>query len=261
MQSRSRFTSRSQIFEGQTLDFSRRAELSEWMDEPCSYEEFRACLRDLAAVNRLTFAYRPTRVWLDRLVARVGRGAFEQRPLHIVDIGSGQGDMLRYLARWARRRLIPVRLTGVDLNPYAARAASAFNASGVSMEWVTGDAFCFSAPEGIDVVISSLFTHHLPDAEIGRFLRWMEAEARLGWFINDLHRGRAAYELFRLLAHAARWHSFVQHDGPVSIRRSFRRADWVRYLAAAGLGDAAVSSSPVVIEEFRPARLCVGRLK
>ena len=40
----------------------------------------------------------------------------------------------------------------------------------------------------IDFVVSSLFTHHLSDAMIVRFLRWMEATARRGWLIYDLQR-------------------------------------------------------------------------
>ena len=44
------------------LDFRRRAEpaqLPELMDEPCSRDELRACLRDLEKVNRWFRAYRP----------------------------------------------------------------------------------------------------------------------------------------------------------------------------------------------------------
>jgi SAM-dependent methyltransferase len=236
------------------VDFSTRAQLSEWMDEPCSFEEFEACLRDLAVVNRLTLSYRPTRIWLDGLVGRLS--GLKAGPLHIVDVGCGQGDMLRHLARWARRRSIPLRLTGIDLNPYAARAALAIASPDAPIEWITGDAFSYAPTGGIDVVISSLFTHHLVDGEIVRFLAWMEGAARCGWFINDLHRAALPCQLFRLLAWAARWHPFVQHDGPVSFRRSFRQEDWERYLSQAGIDVASVE-----IEEFRPARLCVGRLR
>ena len=48
----------------ETLDFSRRAQLTELMDEPCSYAELRDCLRDLTHVNRTVFSYAPTLEWL-----------------------------------------------------------------------------------------------------------------------------------------------------------------------------------------------------
>ena len=226
------------------------------MDEPCTYEEFRACLRDLAQVNRVTFAYRPTRVWLERLVAGISSASTQQQPLHIVDVGCGQGDMLRYLTMWACQAGMAVKLTGIDLNPFAARAAREIRAGASEIEWLTSDAFSYAPPDGIDVVISSLFTHHLPDAEIVRFLTWMERVARRGWFINDLHRGAPPYYLFTVLSRIAGWHRFVRHDGPVSIRRSFSYADWQTYAAEAGL-----DLSTLTIETFRPARLCVGRIK
>ena len=105
----------------------------------------------------------------------------------------------------------------------------------------------------IDVVISSLFTHHLSDAEIVSFLQWMEHVAVRGWFINDLRRGRNPYYGFKLLANAMRWHRFVRHDGPVSIRRSFTPQDWLRYMNEAGIA----SSNTVNIFDAWPGRLCV----
>ena len=106
------------------------------------------------------------------------------------------------------RRGVEVRLVGVDLNPYAARAAKEWGGDD-GIEWVTGDAF--SIPGDVDVVVSSLFTHHLEGPEVVRFLRWMEATARRGWFVNDLCREAAPYYAFGLLAKAAGWHRFVQH--------------------------------------------------
>ena len=50
--------------------------LTEWMDEPCTYEDWRACIKDLAQVNRITLAHRPTLQWLNRLVAASPAGAF-----------------------------------------------------------------------------------------------------------------------------------------------------------------------------------------
>ena len=232
------------------MTFEKRAYLSEMMDGPCTYEEFRACLRDLSQVNRMTGSYRPTLQWLRR-VARPGSA-----PFHIVDVGCGGGDMLREVERWARREGVAVRLTGIDLNPYAARAAREFTPQDSEVEWVTGDAFSYRTDIPVDVVVSSLFTHHLPDTEIVRFVRWMEAVTARGWFINDLHRERVPYFGFQALAAVMRWHHFVRNDGPVSIRRAFRIEDWQGYVSAAG-----VSADAVQVTPFRPARLCVSRVK
>ena len=232
------------------VDFSRRAHLSEWMDEPCDYSEFRDCLRDLEKVNRVVGAYRPTLKWLEQF-ASPGR-----EPLRIVDVGCGGGDMLRQIEAWAAKRGIAVQLTGIDLNPYAARAAREFTNHGSSIQWVTGDAFSYNPAAPVSIVLSSLFTHHLADAEIVRFLMWMERVAEHGWFINDLHRKKNPYHGFAALAWMMRWHRFVRHDGPVSIRRSFLCEDWEGYCASAGL-----RREDVRIEEVRPARLCVARMK
>jgi SAM-dependent methyltransferase len=232
------------------MDFTSRAHLSEWMDEPCSYADFRECLHDLAKVNRLTFAYRPTLLWLQSVLPTASN------PVHIVDVGCGGGDMLRQIERWARSRNIAVRLTGIDLNPYAARAAREMTSASSAIEWRTGDAFSYQPDEPIDYVVSSLFTHHLPDDEIVRFLAWMERVTTRGWFVNDLHRERLPYFGFELLAKAMRWHRFVQHDGPISIRRAFRHKDWETYLTLAGL-----PADAVELLTFRPARLCVARVK
>ena len=234
------------------VDLSRRAmpsELPEWMDEPCSYEEFRECLVDLGQVNRLTLSYRPTLAFLEGLVA-----ARPKQGLRIVDVGSGGGDMLRCVERWAKRRGVDVALTGIDLNPHAARAAREFTPATSAIEWITGDAFAHTEP--VDVVLSSLFTHHLEEREIVRFLAWSEAVARRGWFVNDLCREETPYKLFGWMAKAMRWHRFVQHDGPVSFRRSFREEDWKRMLSEAGITVAGVK-----LARWTPGRLCVERQK
>lgn len=222
------------------------------MDEPCSYDDLRTCLRDIARVNRLTFAHRPTLAWLDQ-VAATSRAL---RPLRIVDVGCGNGDTLRLIEDWAARRRIEVRLSGIDLNPDAIRAALEATEVDRRIEWRVGDALCGAMDGETDIVICSLLTHHLDDGQIVQFLRWMEEVAQLGWFVNDLHRRPVPYYLFRVLARCARWHRFVKHDGPVSIRRSFVVEDWHTLCAAAGLSGESVS-----IRECRPARLCVGRLK
>jgi hypothetical protein len=219
------------------------------MDEPCTYEDFRQCLSDLGQVNRLTLSYRPTLAFLDAVAA-----AKPGQALRIVDVGSGAGDMLRRVERWAVRRGIRVTLTGIDLNPYAARVALEVMPASSAIQWITGDAFIYAEP--VDVVLSSLFTHHLDEHEIVRFLGWSESVARFGWFVNDLCREVVPYRLFGLLAKAMRWHRFVQHDGPVSFRRSFREDDWERMLC-----EARIPVADVRLARWTPGRLCVERLK
>jgi len=231
------------------VDFSRRAsprDLPELMDGDCSYGDFRDCLSSLETVNRWLLGYRPTLSWLEGLLSR------SSGPIHIVDVGSGGGDYLRQIARWARRRGIAVQLTGIDLNPYAAKAAEESTPKELGIGWVTGDAMLYRPQKPVDIVVSSLMAHHLENEEIVALLRWMEETARVGWFINDLERGEWSSRLFALV----RWHPMVRHDGPVSFRRAFRKEDWVRLLAAAE-----VPQDAVTVEKWRPGRLCVGRWK
>ena len=231
------------------IDFSRRAsprELPELMDGDCSYEDFRDCLSSLGKVNRWLLGYRPTLAWLERLPLGL------RDPIHIVDVGSGGGDLLRQIAGWARRRGIAVQLTGIDLNPYAARAAAESTPKELGITWVTGDAMVYRPEKPIDIVVSSLLAHHLENEEIVALLRWMEATVKVGWFINDLERSEWTSRMFGWV----RWHWLVRHDGPVSFRRAFRKEDWVRLLAAAEIPEEAVT-----VKHWRPGRLCVGRRK
>jgi 2-polyprenyl-3-methyl-5-hydroxy-6-metoxy-1,4-benzoquinol methylase len=231
------------------IDFSRRVsprELPELMDGECSYEDFRDCLRSLEKVNRWLLGYRPTLAWLERLPHGL------RETMHIVDVGSGGGDLLRQIAGWARRRGLVVQLTGIDLNPYAARAAAESTPKELGITWVTGDAMIHRPELRMDIVVSSLMAHHLEDEEIIALLQWMEATAEVGWFVNDLERAKWSSRMFGWV----RWRPFVRHDGPVSFRRAFRKEDWIRLLTAADLPREAVT-----VERWRPGRLCVGRWK
>ena len=239
------------------IDFRRRVpprDLPELMDGDCSYEDFRGCLGNLEQVNRWLLGYRPTLTWLTRLMARLPRGLPDA--VHIVDVGSGGGDLLRQIAGWARRHNFAVQLTGIDLNPYAARAAAEFTPKELGIAWVTGDALEYRPNKPADIVVSSLMAHHLEDEEIIALLRWMESTAQAGWFINDLERSEWSCRVFGWVAEVVGWHRFVRHYGPVSFRRAFLKEDWLRLLAKAG-----VPREAATVEHWWPGRLCVGRWK
>lgn len=229
-------------------DFSRRSDQAEWMDGDCDFATFRDTLSDLAKVNVLTLAHRPTLAFLEAL-RRHGRLDLG-RPLVIVDAGSGYGDLLAAVGRWADRHGVAVRLVGVDLNPWAARTAAERWPGPRTAQWVTADIFTYEGP--CDVAVSSLFTHHLSDGQAARFLAWMDRRATVGWFVNDLHRLPLPYFGFSLLARLMRRHPYVRHDGPVSIARAFRPADWRALARRAGLADGRVR----IARRF-PYRLCV----
>jgi SAM-dependent methyltransferase len=234
-------------------DFTRRASIVERMDEPCSRDDLRACLRDISRTNRWTLAYRPVLAWLDGLAPSLIK---MDGPIRILDVGSGYGDGLRRVERWARERGIDVELRGLDLNPDATAIAVEATPADSRIEWVTADVLSYAPEKRPHLVFSSLFTHHLSDAEIVRFLRWMKQNALLGWFINDLSRAAVPYHFFRIASKLVGLHPFVQFDGPASILKAFVAADWHRLCAAAGLGVGDYALRPL-----RPARLCVERTR
>lgn len=234
-------------------DLSRRSTAAELMDtETVPFEEFQECLRHLERINICTLAYRPTFAWLDRLVKRRGADV----PLSVLDVGYGHGDMLRRIAAWARRRGLAVRLAGVDLNPWSARAAEAATSPGLPVRYHVGDVFDWPDGEPVDVVISSLFAHHLPDRELVRFLRWMDGRARAGWFVNDLHRHALPYGVVRAAAGLLPVNRMVRHDAPLSVARAFTRQDWEGLIARGGL-----DPERVRVEWFFPFRYGVGAMR
>jgi SAM-dependent methyltransferase len=227
--------------------FRARADLAELIDDPAlPAADYAAAMADLARVNRLLLASRPTFAFLKR--ATEGRRVFS-----LLDVGSGHGDYLRAIAGWARRRGLEARLTGIDLSPAATAAARAATAGDLGIDFVTGDVFDYRPAEPPDLIVSALFTHHLPDALVERFLAWMERTARTGWHVNDLHRHPLAWAGFKALGAVMRWHPIVRHDGAVSVRRAFTRADWQARLTAAGV-EAEIRWRPMF-------RYCVERLR
>jgi SAM-dependent methyltransferase len=224
----------------------------EQMDgDDLSPETFAAVVADLAQVNTLTLARPPTLGFVTRALS----GLPADTPVTILDVGFGDGDMLRALARKLRKRR-GLRLIGYDINPRSAPAAGARTPDDLPIDYVTGDAFAIDPAVRIDIIVSSLVTHHMTDDEIVRFLSWMEARAMRGWFVNDLHRHAIARHGFRLLSWAARWHPIVRHDGALSVARSFTRADWARLIARAGLDPATIR-----LRWHLPFRWCLGRLR
>lgn len=215
----------------------------EMMDEPgMDLATYRAVLQDLARVNRTTLAYAPTLAFLER--ALEGCESFR-----LLDVGFGDGDMLREIAAWAKRKGKTAYLVGVDLNPKSKTVARESTPGDLPIEYWTGD-YAEVIARDFDVVISSLVAHHMTHDELIAFLTGMDVHAKRGWFINDLHRHGFAHFAYPLLAQLAGWHPIVRHDGHMSIARSYRPVEWQPILAEAGIKDARV-------RRVFPFRLCV----
>jgi len=229
------------------MTLAQRAHAEELMDaDDLPLETYAKVVADLAKVNAVTMAARPTLAFLDRI-------APDDRALRILDVGFGDGDMLRRIRRWADKRGRAVDLVGVDLNPRSEVAATRHTPEALRIDYMTGD-YANLAGERWDVVISSLVAHHMSHAQLIAFLRFMEAEAQRGWFVNDLHRHGFAYRGYPLLARIAGWHRIVRLDGTLSIARSYRPDEWPPLLAEAGIDQARV-------RRVFPFRLCVERLR
>ncbi|PTW46942.1 methyltransferase family protein [Sphingomonas faeni] len=226
------------------MSLAVRSQAEELMDaDDLDAATYADVVGDLATVNTVTMARRPTLGFLARATA--GRKSFR-----LLDVGFGDGDMLRRIASWAKAKGIEAELVGVDLNPRSEQAA---RAHGGDIRYVTGD-YADLAHEPWDVIVSSLVAHHMSHDQLIAFLRFMEGHASAGWFVNDLHRHGFAHWGFPVLATIARWHPIVRHDGTLSIARSYRPDEWPPLLAEAGITEAKV-------RRVFPFRLCVERLR
>jgi 2-polyprenyl-3-methyl-5-hydroxy-6-metoxy-1,4-benzoquinol methylase len=225
-----------------------RSRQDEQMDSPgLDPAIYARVLHDLARVNRWTFTAHPVLAYMKRAVG-------EARHFRLMDVGFGDGDILRAIARWAKRRGLAAELVGVDLNEKSVAAAREATPSDLAIDYRAGDYLDQGGP--FDFVISSQVTHHMTDDQLMTFLRYMEAEAQRGWLICDLHRHGFAYWGFPLLARLLFVHRIVREDGQLSIARSFRPAEWRALLAEAGIPADTVS----IVRRF-PFRLCVERVR
>lgn len=187
-------------------------------------------LADLAAVNRLTLTHRPVLQFLRQSWSRLPAGT----AVSVLDVGCGQGDLLRAIWQLGRQQGRALRLTGLDLQPGSTQAARAATPPTMDIEFVTADLFAYR-PRNVDYIVSSQLAHHLDDERIVEFMAWMQRHARRGWCIADLRRHWLPYLAFPWLARAARWHRIVRIDGTRSVARACTPQEWQQLIARAGV--------------------------
>jgi len=184
-------------------------------------------LRNIARANRWFGGSAAVRHGLDRVL----RGASPGRPLTLLDLGTGAGDLPRQAVRWARRRGYTLRPVGLELNRTAA-----------VMAWRAGVpcvVACAGAPpmreKSVDIVLVSQVAHHLTRDSAVRLFRTCDALARVAVVIADLRRGRMAPIAFWVGARALRFDRSTVADGITSIRRGYTPGELRALLASAGV--------------------------
>lgn len=225
-------------------NLSQRSTRPEFMDtQSVSFAEFHDCLRTLRIINTFTLAYRPTLRWFERMMAGAGS------PISVLDIGCGGGDMLRQIWKWARERNLDVELVGIDLNPYSKKSAEQVTPTDAPIRFETANLFSLDPGRRADFIVSSLFTHHLTDRELIRFIQWMDRHATRGWFINDLHRHPLPYFFIQYAVRMLFSNRMIRHDAPVSVARAFTASEWRQLLVQSG-----IPAERTSIEWFFPFR-------
>jgi SAM-dependent methyltransferase len=205
----------------------QRQRQPEIMDQPGLSPERHAGA--LAGLARLNFWSRSAGIVWPALAAAARRQA--PRPLRVLDIATGGGDVPVRLARRALRAGVALDLEGCDVSSVAlACARQRAERAGLPVRFFVHDALGGPLPSGYDAVMCSLFLHHLDDADAGTLLGRMAAAAPLV-LVNDLERGLTELTLTYLATRLLSRSDVVHTDGPLSVRAAFTLPE-IRALAA-----------------------------
>ena len=165
----------------------------------------------------------------------------QRKPVRILDIACGAGDTLVWLGRFAKRSGIEVDLAGCDVRPLAVDYARDCAArSRLTASFFTLDALRDPIPDDFDVLLSSLFLHHLDEDDAVSFLRRAGSATRGLLLIQDLVRSRAGYLLAAAGIPLLLCNDVCRKDGPASVEGAFSITEARALAAQAGLEGARV---------------------
>jgi SAM-dependent methyltransferase len=214
--------------------FDQRAELPELMDDLAADPALtRQSLNELAFLNNWFGGYPIVLGALNGLLPQLRA---LNRPVRLLDLACGSGDVLRVIAQWAKRKNLPLEATGIDLNPVMVDYARQLTPNLPEVRFEVGSIW----DEGLrgkapDIVLSSQFCHHLPNAELVRFLAWIHQLAGVAVVVSDLHRHPLAFHFIKLTTRLFSKSIQVQYDAPLSVLSGMQRGEWKDALAAAGI--------------------------
>jgi ubiquinone/menaquinone biosynthesis C-methylase UbiE len=221
----------------------RRSEAAELLDqEGHDPGDLAANLRDIRAVNRLAGGAATVLRHLPALAGRVPRG----RPVELLDLATGSGDIPLAVHQWAARNGRSIRLTVSDLSPPILAAARRTLAGIPDVTFMACDARAVPLADGaFDIALCSLALHHFAPGDAVRVLREMNRLSRVGFIVNDIRRCVPGYLAAWAASRVATRNRLTRHDMPLSVRRAYTPRELRGLLLEAGIGDAKVTTHPL----------------
>lgn len=152
------------------------------------------------------------------------------REIKIVDVGCGNGDMLRYIANYGNKKNYNFKLIGIDANKFTIQCAEDLSKNYENISYSCFDIFSKQFSElKYDIVLSTLTLHHFKNKDILKLMGVFNENSNIGIVINDLQRSKIAYRLFQLVCFIFRLNKMPKQDGLVSILRGFKKQDLVNF--------------------------------
>ena len=204
------------------VDTSHRSSEMEIMDDfTMEGSLFRDTLDKLEIINRFLGGNSVTINGLKNLL----KNQSKNKTITIVDLGCGNGDILRDVAKFGRKNNYSFNLIGIDANLAAIEYAKELSKEYSELSFKTIDILSEDfKKQSYDVVLCTLFLHHFKNEELISFLKTTTNKATIGVVVNDLHRHKLAYYLFKLIGFFIK-NKMVRQDGLTSVLRAFKRED------------------------------------
>lgn len=207
-------------------DLSTRSNQAELMDDfHEDVENLRIVFQDINRVNRILGGNHITVKAVAEMIAKNPQESYT-----ILDMGCGDGNMLREVAKFCRREHIKVRLIGIDLNTNALILAKETSKRFPEIEFLHQDILTLdTASISCDILMNTLTMHHFTNEQLIVFLNKFIELGKIGVVINDLHRSLWAYYLFKVFSLIFIKTEVAKIDGLISISKGFIKTDLLGY--------------------------------
>nr|WP_315253933.1 methyltransferase domain-containing protein [uncultured Flavobacterium sp.] len=205
------------------IQTKHRTDDSEIMDDfQLEGDVLKEALDKIAQINQLLGGNKLTLKGVEKLLKKNPSSNL----ITIVDVGCGNGDMLRKLADFGYQNNLNLELIGIDANKFTVNYAADLSKGYSNIAYRCEDIFDKSFSElKYDIVLCTLTLHHFKNDEIVKLLELFNKKSKLGFVVNDLHRNAVAYRLFQVLCFVFRLNKMSREDGLTSILRGFKKEE------------------------------------